>query len=134
MMRFYITRLDTVIGRELRTRFFAIHGGRVIGFVDLTHRGVAEAYFLALFVEGAFRRRGVGRALLDACIAQATMSACHMICCNVGRDNAAAIDFYVRFGFVNSGELVDDSGWMLERELAPSSPMVMALGMTGRAL
>jgi putative acetyltransferase len=78
-------------------------GGRVAGCLGLhpTHaRGVAT---LGMFVLGAARGRGGGRALLEAALAHARAAELHKVELEVWPENARAIGLYARSGFVVEG-------------------------------
>ncbi|GAB18924.1 putative acetyltransferase [Gordonia effusa NBRC 100432] len=67
--------------------------GRTVGF-----SGVADGRLEMLFVDNDFRGCGVGTALLDA-----ALSALPTLALDVNEQNAAAVDFYRRRGFVRTG-------------------------------
>ena len=60
---------------------------------------------VGMMVEPPARGRGVGRALLEACIARARERGLLMLTLSVTSDNAAAVDLYARTGFVRYGRL-----------------------------
>jgi ribosomal protein S18 acetylase RimI-like enzyme len=80
--------------------------GRAVGlvWVRIDEKDASTATLFQLWVHPAFRRAGVGRALLEAATAWArgagatTMSLC------VATGAQSAIQFYRRLGFVESGE------------------------------
>jgi GNAT superfamily N-acetyltransferase len=61
----------------------------------------------AMWVAPAARRRGVGRALVDACTAWATGWGCASLGLNVVVENAGALAAYERAGFVVRGQKTD---------------------------
>ena len=73
------------------------------GFV-LSRLAADEAEILTIAVEGASRGRGVGRALLDEALRQASNAGAKAMFLEVGKDNAPALALYERFGFVKVGE------------------------------
>ena len=78
----------------------AMVDGRVLGFATVLPRPDGDAELEALFVEPQAWRRGIGRALVDACLAEAARSgakALHVI----GNPNAQP--FYDTCGFVTYG-------------------------------
>ena len=87
----------------------AWRGERLIGAVTcerdarvkVSHIGNIIGVMVAADARGA----GVGRALLDACIARARERGLAMLTLSVTSDNAAAIGLYTRFGFVRYGRL-----------------------------
>ncbi len=58
---------------------------------------------LGMLVAAPWRGRGVGKKLLDACLAWARESGAHKICLEVWPHNAAAIALYEKNGFVREG-------------------------------
>lgn len=74
---------------------------RVLGFASLTPgRSDGAAELDALFVDPAFMRRGIGRALLDDALALARARGCQRIEVTA---NPRALEFYVKMGFVDDG-------------------------------
>ena len=84
--------------------FVADAGGEVVGMlrIDKAGYGVAE---LGMLVAAAWRRRGVGSALLRAGIAWAREVGAHKVALQVWPHNQAAISLYERFGFEREGLL-----------------------------
>jgi [ribosomal protein S18]-alanine N-acetyltransferase len=82
--------------------FVAVAGGRVIGNASLVGSGPAE---LGMTVARGWRRRGVGRALLEACLEWARHHRVHKISLQVWPDNDAAIHLYEGYGFEREGYL-----------------------------
>jgi RimJ/RimL family protein N-acetyltransferase len=79
-------------------------GGEVVGMlrIDKAGYGVAE---LGMLVAAAWRRRGVGSALLRAGIDWAREVGAHKVALQVWPHNQAAISLYERFGFEREGLL-----------------------------
>ena len=79
----------------------AVGSVRVIGFASLIPgRGDGAAELDALFVDPAFMRRGIGRALFDDALALARSRGCRRIEVTA---NPRALEFYVKMGFVDDG-------------------------------
>jgi ribosomal protein S18 acetylase RimI-like enzyme len=79
-------------------------GGGPAGYVVLTVRfsmeyGGLDAFVDDLFVRPAHRRRGLGRAALDALFAECGRRGVLAAHVEVGRDNAAAKSLYRSYGF-----------------------------------
>jgi RimJ/RimL family protein N-acetyltransferase len=76
-------------------------GGEVVGNLDAEGRGgVAK---LGMTVAAPWRRKGVGTALLDACLEWARETGLQRLTLELFPDNEAAIALYRRFGFVQEG-------------------------------
>lgn len=58
-----------------------------------------QAWIPDLYVEPAFRRRGVARALLDACVAEARRHGCHRVVLESGHHRSEAHQLYEAYGF-----------------------------------
>jgi ribosomal protein S18 acetylase RimI-like enzyme len=81
------------------------------------------AYFRALAVDPALRGRGIGRALIDACIARARAGGARGIALNTAPVMAVAVALYERLGFARvrgpaeeepaGGTESGDSAWTL---------------------
>lgn len=61
--------------------------------------GAGEAHLLNLTVAPAWRRRGLGREMLDDCLRRACEAAAHIVLLEVRTSNAAAIALYHQAGF-----------------------------------
>lgn len=74
---------------------------RVLGFASLVPgRTDGAAELDGLFVDPAFMRRGIGRALVEDAFALARARACHRIEVTA---NPRALEFYAKLGFVDDG-------------------------------
>jgi ribosomal protein S18 acetylase RimI-like enzyme len=88
-------------------------GGRVLGAVTFTLPGgeyaevsqAGEAEFRTLAVDPAVQRRGVARALVQACIDRAGELGCRALVLCVRDDNPAAHRLYGAFGFQRAPSL-----------------------------
>jgi putative acetyltransferase len=80
-------------------------GGAVVGqaSIDLAPYGVAS---LGMLVDGAWRRRGVGQALVRAAVEAARDHGCHKVSLQVWPHNEAARALYRKAGFVEEGRLL----------------------------
>ena len=87
---------------DLAATFVAEAEGEVIGLIALYEDddGGAE---LGMFVAKDWRRRGVGRALLEAGVAWAHTGGLRRLVLDVFARNDGAIAFYRSFGFVEDG-------------------------------
>ena len=88
----------------VRSGLVALCSSNLVGFVVaswLQQDTVAEVE--GLFVEGAYRRRGVGGALIGACMAWARTAGASAIRLEVRASNVAALALYQRYGFSAAG-------------------------------
>jgi len=84
-------------------------GRATAGSVMFSERGVTDPGDCSLFgmwVDPGFRRMGVGRALVDAVVAQARTAGRRRVVLHVVGDNNAARALYEREGFVATGHSV----------------------------
>jgi ribosomal-protein-alanine acetyltransferase len=104
---------DRVSRRSLREFLRAPHrpvlaatiGDELAGYVLVSLRkGVRALRIYSLAVDARFTRRGVGRALLQACEAYARRHRRAALTLEVRYDNASAIALYESCGFRQSGE------------------------------
>jgi ribosomal protein S18 acetylase RimI-like enzyme len=87
-------------------QFVAVENGDVVGFCDImpsTRPGFEHSGSLGMGVIKEWRHRGLGRALLDACIKKSLANGLTRIELEVYSDNAPAIALYRSLGFVEEG-------------------------------
>jgi [ribosomal protein S18]-alanine N-acetyltransferase len=90
--------------RLVRCGLVAVCGSNLVGFVVaswLRQETVAEVE--GLFVERAYRRRGIGGALIAACMAWARTAGASTMRLEVRASNVAALALYQRYGFSAAG-------------------------------
>lgn len=94
----------TIDGNPRATAYVAVADGAVIGqlYIELKPSNVAE---LGMFVARAWRRRGVGSALVEASLDWARSMGAHKVALQVWPHNHAARALYRKFGFVEEGLL-----------------------------
>jgi [ribosomal protein S18]-alanine N-acetyltransferase len=88
----------------VRCGLVGLCGSNLVGFVVaswLQQETVAEVE--GLFVEGAYRRRGIGGALIGACMACARTAGASTMRLEVRASNVAALALYQRNGFSAAG-------------------------------
>ena len=101
-------------------------GDRPIGFANMQYRFAEKsAHLVLLAVEPAWRRRGVGRELLDWVERMAALGGIEEIRLEVRRANEAARAFYRRFGYREGGVLPGyyqrrEDAVTMSRRLGPS--------------
>ena len=64
-----------------------------------------DGYLERLYVRAAYQNRGVGSALLKAALEHPKLCDCRTVFLDVWAENAGAVRFYARHGFVKGGEL-----------------------------
>ena len=84
------------------TGVFLLSGGKEVGFA-LWRVAVDESELLTIAVEAGHRRRGAGRALLEAVIDRARAGGATTLFLEVGADNPAACSLYEQKGFRTVG-------------------------------
>ena len=83
------------------TTFLAVLGGRLVGSLGVTIRGgIAD---LGMMVAAKWRGRGVGSALMGACVGWAEERGAHKVTLEVWPHNVAAQNLYKKHGFVEEG-------------------------------
>jgi len=98
----------------------------VLGMV-LCRVATDEAELLTIAVQPAARRRGAGRALLNAVIAHARKAGAGALFLEVGADNPAALGLYGQAGFQAVG---NRKSYYRRGEGAPADAVVMRLTLT----
>jgi GNAT superfamily N-acetyltransferase len=96
------------LGYDDATVFVAEQDGVVAGVASLWLRPrlnwvTLEAWVPDLFVDPAYRRLGLGRALLEACAAEARRKGCHRLSLDSGHQRTEAHLLYEDLGFVHAG-------------------------------
>jgi ribosomal protein S18 acetylase RimI-like enzyme len=97
--------LKRIIDESL-PQVFAVVGNEIVGFCDIipsAARGFTHVGRLGMGVRIAWRRQGIGRRLLEACLSSARAAAIEKVELEVYSDNLAAIRLYESFGFTPEG-------------------------------
>ena len=87
-------------------QFVALDNGRVVGFCDIIPNlrpGFTHSGSLGMGILRDWRGRGLGRALLEACLEKAFRKGLTRIELEVYASNTAAIALYRKLGFVQEG-------------------------------
>ena len=85
-------------------RFFVCEcDGEAAGYMGM-HVILDECYITNVAVFPAFRRKGIGEALVSHCIKKAADEGCAFISLEVRVSNASAIALYEKTGFASVGE------------------------------
>jgi RimJ/RimL family protein N-acetyltransferase len=85
--------------------FVAEADGEIVGELAAFGRTSTGPATIGMVVAAAWRGRGVGTALMDACVAWARESGVHKLSLEVFPWNEPAIALYRKFGFVEEGRL-----------------------------
>lgn len=94
--------LDTLQDEEAAS-FLAECDGVAVGSLGVfMHDGVAE---LGMLIDQQWRGRGIGSALMEACIAWASEHGAHKVILEVWPHNRTALGLYRKFGFEEEGLL-----------------------------
>jgi len=81
----------------------ALDGDEVLGYAGLAVNPPDEAWVQNIGVRKAAQRRGLGRALLEALLAEAARQGVHHVLLEVAIDNAPAQKLYAAYGFEGVG-------------------------------
>jgi RimJ/RimL family protein N-acetyltransferase len=92
---------DEYLGDPDAVTFLAEADGRLFGTLGVeVHRGIAD---LGMMVDARWRGRGVGSALMEACIAWATKHGAHKLVLEVWPHNTVAQSLYRKYSFEQEG-------------------------------
>ena len=93
---------DALHAPEQGFLFYARAGRRLVGYgrVERDHSGAAAIGVVALTVLAAYRRKGLGEALLRALLRSAASSGLRQVWLSVRPDNSPALRLYDKLGFV----------------------------------
>jgi [ribosomal protein S18]-alanine N-acetyltransferase len=96
--------------------------GKISGYALLAYRkGSRIARLYSIAIDPGTARRGIGTGLVRACVQAALKRGCQKLRLEVRVDNAAAIRFYERLGFVVFGHYEDGTAALrLETDLIGS--------------
>jgi len=86
------------LARNPGLSFVAVDGGQIVGCVMSGHDG-RRGYLQHLLVLPAYRRQGLARRLVDACIAELASQGIAKTHLDVFRSNTAALSFWDRQGW-----------------------------------
>ena len=82
-------------------------GGRILGWASLSHWSDRAAYDasveISVYVEEGMRGKGIGRALMEAVVAEAHALRHHTILARITADNPVSIHLHEALGFSNAG-------------------------------
>jgi [ribosomal protein S18]-alanine N-acetyltransferase len=95
---------------------------RIAGFAML-RLAADEAELITIAVEPRWRKKGVGRALMDALLTDLRMTPARRLFLEVAADNPAALRLYARLGFTRISER---QGYYARPDGRPATAIVMA--------
>jgi ribosomal protein S18 acetylase RimI-like enzyme len=81
--------------------------GTIVGYIDSRMR-MGVGHILGLYVKPTYRRKGIGRNLMETMVKEFKKKGCHKTRLEVFANNDGAIDFYNRLGFVQEGYFRED--------------------------
>jgi len=99
-------RFEAYLAQGLNVAFLAESNGRLIGELTLA-LGHPDPTRIGFGVHPDFRRRGVGRSLLEHALAWADANDIHKLTAEVMSHNVAALSLLGEHGFVEEGYLVN---------------------------
>ncbi len=95
---------------------------KIAGFAMLRHAG-EDVELITIAVEGRWRKKGIGLALMRALFDDLLMSPAKRMLLEVATDNAAALRLYGKLGFLKVGER---RGYYPRPDGTPATAIVMA--------
>jgi len=117
---------------EKRRQWFAAHdgetpvlvaelpGGAVAGFACLTKMSQKSGWRFTrentIYLDEAFRGRGIGKALLTALLNEARRIGMHLVVAAISAENEVSIDLHRRLGYTMVGT-IDEAGFKFGRWL-----------------
>ena len=94
-----------MLGSDDTQLFVAEANGKFVGELSAFRRATTGPAMIGMGVAAGWRGRGVGTALMQACIDWAREAGVHKLCLEVFPWNEAAVALYRKFGFVEEGRL-----------------------------
>ena len=76
-----------------------ISGGQKAGYFAYDGKAEKEVFISKLYIHKDFRRRGLGRRILDFISKEARVLGCKAMTLSVNKDNSNSIQFYIAYGF-----------------------------------
>jgi len=104
-----LEQVASFVGENIKkgiAQFVALSGGEVVGWTDIVPawaHGVCHRGSVGMGVLPQFRGQGIGRRLLEACIAKSWANGLTRVELEVRADNMNAVHLYERLGFKREG-------------------------------
>jgi ribosomal protein S18 acetylase RimI-like enzyme len=76
-----------------------ICGDQKVGYFAYDGKAEKEVFISKLYIHKDFRRRGLGRRILDFISNEARVLGCTAMTLSVNKDNSNSIQFYIAYGF-----------------------------------
>ena len=76
-----------------------ISGGQKAGYFAYDGKAEKDVFISKLYIHKDFRRRGLGRRILDFISKEARALGCMAMTLSVNKDNSNSIQFYTAYGF-----------------------------------
>jgi len=129
--------LARFIGRRTAKTWVAQEGETIIGFLVGNREGGQVWHIVTIDVRQRWRRRGVGKALMDAAEDWAAAQGIKMVCLETAEDNLGAQAFYARRGYVKRARLeryYEDgtAAWVMAKRLPEAGRKPQAILGSGR--
>ncbi|WP_348263730.1 GNAT family N-acetyltransferase [Telmatobacter sp. DSM 110680] len=104
-----------------RVAFVAVDAGRIVGFVagHRTHRHACDGELQWINVDEKLRKRGIAGMLMAAVASWFVQQQALRICVNVAPENAAAREFYAKYGALQLND-----HWMIWEDVRVVSSFV----------
>jgi ribosomal protein S18 acetylase RimI-like enzyme len=112
-----VARLGELVEAAELPGHIATLAGRRVGLVLVD---VRHGEFEVVAISSSERTRGVGRALMERCLAEARIAGCRRVWCVTTNNNIAAIAFYQHLGM--DLRALHRHAVRLSRELKPTIP------------
>lgn len=95
--------VESELANENSVFIVAVEGEKVIGYIGMSVV-IDEGYIFNVAVDEAFRKKGVGTALINELVTYGKKNDLCFITLEVRESNQAAISLYSDFGFIKVGE------------------------------
>lgn len=117
-----LEELRLFIAHPMAKTWVAEEGGETVGFLVAHKTSRVGAHIVTIDVTEPARRRGVGRALMDAAEDWARSQGCRQVSLETAEDNRAAQAFYSKHGYEKTGMIRNyyengASAWVMTKKI-----------------